>query len=66
MKYEFGDCTRRLSLCERFSDSGSGLRRSTARVCSVRVSGDRAWRRAGKCTDHRERGLIELATGFAL
>lgn len=33
MKYEFGDCTSRLSLWLRFSDSGSGFRRSMARVC---------------------------------
>jgi len=32
MKYELGDCTRRLSLWERFSVSAVGLRRSTARV----------------------------------
>lgn len=32
MKYEFGDCTRRLSLCCFFSNSAEGFRRSTARV----------------------------------
>lgn len=30
MKYEFGLCTNRFSLCFRFSDSGVGLSRSTA------------------------------------
>ena len=35
MKYELGDCTRRLSLCLLFSVSGRGLRRSTARVCQL-------------------------------
>lgn len=35
MKYELGDCTRRLSLCLLFSVSGRGLRRSTARVCQI-------------------------------
>ena len=33
MKYEFGDCTKRLSLCRRASAGAEGLRRSTARVC---------------------------------
>lgn len=35
MKYELGDCTKRLSLCLRFSSSGEGLSRSIshARTC---------------------------------
>ena len=32
IKYEFGDCTKRLSLCLRASAAAEGLRRSTARV----------------------------------
>lgn len=35
MKYEFGDCTKRLSLCLRASVVAVGLRRSTARVYSI-------------------------------
>jgi hypothetical protein len=52
MKYEFGDCTRRLSLCERFSDSGNGLRRSMASGWNARSHDD------GK----RARNLDELVS----
>ena len=45
MKYEFGLCTNRFSLCFRFSDSGVGLSRSTAnyqRIGKGRLTHDSA------------------------
>ena len=39
MKYEFGLCTNRFSLCFRFSDSGVGLSRSTANYQEIRKTG---------------------------
>lgn len=40
MKYEFGDCTMRFSLCFFFSDSMDGLSRSTARVYLIFIEND--------------------------
>ena len=45
IKNEFGDWTRRLSLCFRFSDSIEGLRRSTASYLKVSLCAQIGWKR---------------------
>lgn len=54
MKNELGDCTRRLSLCLRFSAAGSGWRRST-RVLACGTEKPKKQRNAWRnmCVDHR-------------